>query len=431
MSLRVLIAGAGLGGLTLAHRLRRAGLQPLVFERGPAHLDLSSSYRIHIDANGSRALHACLPPDLWREFDARSAASPRGIEFVTERLRHLAFIAEADPNPSAVTRSHPISRSGLRQLLLSGLEDVITFERRVVGFERTSNERVAALFADGGSVEGDVLVGADGAASAIRKQLLPHARVVDSGVGGIAGKVYLDDALRQHIGPRWLSQMTMVLPVRGMALFMAPFQRPRSSGAAHLDLPEHLFWVLIGQAGQFESHLGEGHQAAQALQRLALGRVEPWHPLLANLVRATALDSIIGVPLYTAQPTAAWQPGRVTLLGDAIHTMTPLQGLGGNTALVDAALLAQQLIDVDRGHLDLREAIGSYEASMRQYGFNAVQLSLQISNSVASNNVAGRIAFRTVLCLADQLPWLHRQMFQRPSLLPEVNAELESTPIPA
>src|SRR5215471_10219519 len=135
--MRVLIAGAGLGGLTLAHRLRSAGLQPLVFERGPAHLDLSSSYRIHIDANGSRALHASLPAELWRTFDARSAASPRGIEFVTERLRRLTFIADADPHQSPISRSHPISRSGLRQLLLSGMEDVVTFERRVVGFEQT------------------------------------------------------------------------------------------------------------------------------------------------------------------------------------------------------------------------------------------------------------------------------------------------------
>jgi 2-polyprenyl-6-methoxyphenol hydroxylase-like FAD-dependent oxidoreductase len=428
MTLRVLIAGAGLGGLALAHRLRSAGLQPLVFERGPAHLDLSSSYRIHIDANGSRALHACLPPELWRNFEAHSAAAPRGIEFVTEQLQHLTFIADVDSEQSTIARSHPISRSGLRQLLLSGLEDVVSFERRVTGFEQTSGDHVVARFADGGSIEGDVLVGADGSASAVRKQLLPSAHLVDSGVGGIAGKVYLDDALRRRIGPRWLTQMTMVLPVRGMAFFMAPFQRP--GGAAQLDLPEHLFWVLIGQAGQFETRLGARDQSAEELRQFAVRKVERWHPLLANLVRGAALESIISVPLHTAEPPAAWQPGRVTLLGDAIHTMTPLQGLGGNTALVDAALLGQQLVDVSQGRRSVQAAIGSYEASMRQYGFDAVQLSLQISNAVASTSVVGRIAFRTVLRLADQLPWLHRKMFQRASLLPEVNADLEKSLIP-
>jgi len=428
MALRVLIAGAGLGGLTLAHRLRSAGLQPRVFERGPAQLDLSSSYRIHIDANGSRALHACLPPELWRRFEEHSAAAPRGIEFVTEQLRHLTFIADADPEQSKIAHSHPISRSGLRQLLLSGLEDVVSFDSRVTGFEHTSNDHVVARLADGSSIEGDVLVGADGSASAIRKQLLPDARLVDSGVGGIAGKVYLDDAVRQHIGPRWLTQMTMVLPARGMAFFMAPFQRP--GGAAQLDLPEHLFWVLIGEAGQFETRPGARNQSGVELQQFAMRKVERWHTLLANLVRAAAPESVISVPLHTAEPPAAWQPGRVTLLGDAIHTMTPLQGLGGNTALVDAALLGQQLIDVSLGRVNLQQAIGSYEASMRQYGFDAVQLSLQISNSVASTNVVGRVGFRSVLRVADQLPWLHRKMFQRASLLPEVNADLEMSPIP-
>ena len=65
MTLRVLIAGGGLGGLTLAHGLRSAGLDVAVFERGQPNMDLASSYRIHVDATGSRALHACLPPSVW------------------------------------------------------------------------------------------------------------------------------------------------------------------------------------------------------------------------------------------------------------------------------------------------------------------------------------------------------------------------------
>src|SRR6185436_12744742 len=119
MSLRVVIAGAGLGGLALPHRLRQSGLEPLVFEREPAHVDLAASYRIHIDALGSRALRACLQDDLWHTFEQRSAVAPRGIAFVTERLDPLAFIADADPGAGAAARSHPISRSGLRQLLLT------------------------------------------------------------------------------------------------------------------------------------------------------------------------------------------------------------------------------------------------------------------------------------------------------------------------
>src|SRR4029079_14153810 len=129
MSLRVVIAGAGLGGLALAHGLRQAGLDPLVFERGPAPVDLAASYRIHIDARGSQALRTCLPDHLWHTFEQRSAVAPSGIAFVTERLDCLAFIADADPGAGAAARSHPISRCGLRQLLLTGLADVVQFDR--------------------------------------------------------------------------------------------------------------------------------------------------------------------------------------------------------------------------------------------------------------------------------------------------------------
>jgi len=200
MSLRVVIAGGGLGGLALAHRLRQAGLQPLVFERGPAHLDLASSYRIHIDANGSRALRACLPDHLWRLFEPRSALAPRGIAFATERLEHLAFISDRDPGAASAMQSHPISRSGLRQLLLTGLEDVVHFDMRVVGYDQSSPGEVQVHLADGSRVPADVLVGADGSTSAVRKHLLPDARVIDTGVVSIAGKLFLDTPRREQIG---------------------------------------------------------------------------------------------------------------------------------------------------------------------------------------------------------------------------------------
>ena len=103
-----------------------------------------------------------------------------------------------------------------------------------------------------------------------------------------------------------------------------------------------------------------------------------------QLIAEADVQSILGVPLHSSEPVAAWPPSRVTLLGDAIHTMTPLQGLGGNTALQDAAILARQLIQAARGETDVVTAIGAYEAAMRQYAFEAVRRSLQVSEAVAS-----------------------------------------------
>src|SRR5437879_6065361 len=135
MTLRVLIAGGGLGGLALAHGLRSAGLGVAVFERGQLNTDPASSYRIHLDATGSRALHACLPPSVWNMIVDHFATPPRGLAFATELLEQLALIPDADPAQEPVGHSHPISRAGLRQILLTGLEDVVAFDKRLVRYE--------------------------------------------------------------------------------------------------------------------------------------------------------------------------------------------------------------------------------------------------------------------------------------------------------
>jgi len=420
MALRVLIAGGGLGGLTLAHGLRQAGLEPTVFERGPAAIDLTTSYRIHIDAAGSRALLLCLPGKLWELFERKSAAPPRGIAFATEHLDQLAFIADPASAHDPGARAHPISRAGLRQLLLTDLQEVVRFDARVVGYDHSSDGPVVVHLADGSSARGDVLVGADGSASAVRKQLLPRARVIDTGVAGIAGKVYLSERIRERIGSQLLSQMTMVLPLRNAAMFMAPFvaraNHPHSAEA--LDMPEHLFWVVLSHANALGLTPGSGQHSATELRQLALHNTEGVHDLLHELIAEAEPSSLVGVPLHTAQPVTPWETSRVTLLGDAVHTMTPLQGLGGNMALLDAALLCKRLVDADRGRMELLSAIAAYEAHMRQYGFDAVRRSLQVSNSVASGNMLGRLMFRSVLRAADVLPWLSQMLFRRPSLAP-------------
>jgi 2-polyprenyl-6-methoxyphenol hydroxylase-like FAD-dependent oxidoreductase len=78
------------------------------------------------------------------------------------------------------------------------------------------------------------------------------------------------------------------------------------------------------------------------------------------------------VTVRTAVPVAAWQASRVTLLGDAIHAMSPARGSGANTALRDAALLAGQLAAAARGEQSLVQAVGTYERQMIDYGFAAV-----------------------------------------------------------
>src|SRR5215471_1816040 len=158
---QVLIIGGGIGGLTLAQGLQRAGVSAAVYERDRTLTDRLQGYRVHISPTGSRALHECLPPHLFDAFDRTCGAPNTAVRFFTEQMRVLlAFdsdlVASADP----VALHRAASRITLRQLLRAELDNVYLgkiFER----YEQRG-ERVIAYFEDGTSAEGDVLVAADG-----------------------------------------------------------------------------------------------------------------------------------------------------------------------------------------------------------------------------------------------------------------------------
>src|SRR5690349_16445427 len=84
--LRVLIIGGGTGGLCLAHGLKRAGIEVAVYERDRTRADGLHGYRVGIDPDGSRALHACLPPELYDTFVATCAREPSYFNMRIERL---------------------------------------------------------------------------------------------------------------------------------------------------------------------------------------------------------------------------------------------------------------------------------------------------------------------------------------------------------
>jgi 2-polyprenyl-6-methoxyphenol hydroxylase-like FAD-dependent oxidoreductase len=190
-----LIIGAGTGGMALAHGLKQAGIGVRVFERDRTRRDGVYGYRVGIDPDGSRALHALLPPELFDTFVATCARPMQGMTFWTEKLDKvldLPFPDQHDP----IESEKSVSRMTLRQVLLTGMEDLVEFDKTFNGYEQHPDGKVTARFEDGTTATGDLLVGADGTWSRVRRQYLPHAAIRDAGVVAVAGKVPLDDAAR-------------------------------------------------------------------------------------------------------------------------------------------------------------------------------------------------------------------------------------------
>src|SRR5215467_6422251 len=190
--LHVLIVGGGIGGLALAQGLKREGISVAVYERDRSLTSRLQGYRVHISPGGSRALHECLPPHLFDSFDRTCGKPGRAIHFMTEQMKPLLSIEAAMvKNDDAIARHRSVSRITLRQVLLAELDDVHLGKTFVRYAERGG--KVVAHFEDGTCAEGDILVAADGSGSRVRRQFLPDASLIDTGVAAIGGKVFLDE----------------------------------------------------------------------------------------------------------------------------------------------------------------------------------------------------------------------------------------------
>ncbi|MET9263078.1 NAD(P)/FAD-dependent oxidoreductase [Amycolatopsis sp. NPDC004079] len=345
--MKVIVIGAGLGGLTLAQGLRRAGIDVAVYERDGA-LGRAQGVSLHIDDRGVTALRGCLPLAHAAMIDATMGGLREQTLSVSEVDGACAVVDTEPPGARPGRQAH---RPLLRAILLTGLENVVRFEAEFTRFERRPDSKVRAWFADGSTDTADVLVGADGIGSAVRRQYLPQAQVVDTGrrmlmgatslcaVTGLPGLIGNNPAVAR------IRDSTMVV---GALRFTSPptVARQRFLPALRLGavtgIEDYLMWALPGPA--------------ENLPRTFQQIVDEAWPEMTSTLRIGMIP-----------PIPAWPASPVTVLGDAVH-LAP--GFGGNLAMQDAHRLCSALIEANRGQRDLLDAIGSYEAAMR----NSVQV---------------------------------------------------------
>jgi 2-polyprenyl-6-methoxyphenol hydroxylase-like FAD-dependent oxidoreductase len=429
-NISVVVIGAGTGGLALAHGLRRHGISVAVYERDRTRRDGLQGYRVGISPAGKRALRALLPPELYSTFLATCARRPTGsIQYTESRkvLFEALSLTEGDPDES-------VSRMTLRQILLTGLEDVVTFDKTFTHYEQHSDGTVTTHFADGTSATGHLLVGADGTNSRVRRQRLPEARLTDTGLVGITGKVPLTGATRALLTPEMLDRVSMIQGDHGKFTIVHVMQfpwdaagRPRAGiGATDAELLRAWPGLTFDNS---RDYIMWGFAAARrwlpddvlrldgpALHRLVGELTAGWHPDFRALFAAADPSTCWPISIRTAEPLPAWEPNTVTLLGDAIHTMTPGRGVGANTALRDARHLRDRLIQVRDGELELVGAVGRYEEVMREYGFAAVLESRKYMDGAAAVHRSGprgalaRAMGRTVMRTLNHLPPVKRRM---------------------
>jgi hypothetical protein len=176
---------------------------------------------------------------------------------------------------------------------------------------------------------------------------------------------------------------------------------------------DYINWGFSAAADKFPAYVLE--RRGDDLARLVADMTTGWHPNLRRLFELTDPSTCFPVNIKTSVPLDPWPASNVTLIGDAIHTMTPGRGVGANTALRDAVLLCARLVDAAEGRLGLVEAVGRYEQKMITYGFDAVLKSReQMTNEDPIHKpVIGRVVLalmRTALRVTNHLAPLKKRM---------------------
>src|SRR5262249_30437696 len=139
----------------------------------------------------------------------------------------------------------------------------------------------------------------------------------------------------------------------------------------------YLMWALSGKRARLGLDGGAENLDSAALAAAAARAMAGWAKGFRDLVDLSDPTTISCLPIRTSLPVAALPTGRITLIGDAIHSMTPYRGIGANIALRDALRLRDALVAAQRNEVPLLDAIAGYESAMRDYGFKAVRNSLQ------------------------------------------------------
>ncbi|KJE89126.1 hypothetical protein CAOG_00660 [Capsaspora owczarzaki ATCC 30864] len=395
MPLRVAIIGGGIGGLVLAQLLRirnNPDVLVQVFERDATAEARDQGY--YLGLTGETV--ALLQPTFEN--------LPKLAELLKDSRSTYTAARMVDANHNILV-NFPVPAGGcfinrvdLRQALLQGLD--VQWNKQFVSYsESLEDGAVHIQFRDGSTATADILVGADGANSPVREQRAPAVRYNDLGVTTIAGVSPLESAspaIRTLVNDglvRWLGP-------DGHTVMMFPVFAVKEGQQSQL------MWVLSypGQRADWEGKFSgsgedvtdeysESSHARQALMEDCVARTQArFAPDLADIIRATPTEVNLFGPrqIYStevAQVRTLLSPpcGRVILLGDAAHATTTHRGLGANTAVADAADLAQSIAGAAGDSLALIQALQQYEKVMVARGIKVIKESVQVTGSIHSS----------------------------------------------
>ncbi|KAI5363914.1 Putative FAD-binding domain, FAD/NAD(P)-binding domain superfamily [Septoria linicola] len=419
---KVAIVGAGISGLAVANGLLkdpRGRFDVQVYERDTIAFDSErGGYQLRISANGLDALRTIADHDLWDSLrDVWAGDEARAPALVDPNFNLHLRLADLKLYPS----SRPVPRHGLRRALLQPLlsQNRVHFNHSVTRFDYGSGDErgVHLHFKDEKSQHADILVAADGSNSQINRQV------------GLNNKVKLENwtliQSRGPVGRAVRDQLPSALIDSGSVLFLGG---RHASGFASIYDPKAdldtagtetftLFWSILVPSLRGKRMLQQADNDAQKILPLLIEylRQDLKYDESLPFIMQSATDHLrTGLLTSSIKPKTNWRTGnsksgRVILLGDAVHPVTPGRGMGANQALTDSGKLVKLFHDTNfvqdvPSDEELGALIRDFDAEMYGRAFKMVEASESVTD-LDLMKTSGKVMIRLIGAVLTVLGW--------------------------
>lgn len=319
---KVVIAGAGIGGLTAGLCLLQRGIDVEIYEQAPEFREVGAG--IQMGPNGARLL---LEMGLGPRLEGRvMEAAAKEVRMWNTGQKWPLFDLGADCIARFGAPYWLVHRGDLHAALVEGVQalkpDAIHLGRK---FTTVSQDDAGAMlhFADGGSARGDIVIGADGVHSVVRDSLWDSPKSAFTGLmawRGFADMSKLRPELQRPVGTNWIGPGGHIItyPLKGGKVMNV------------VALVENAEWTseTWTEAGTIAECLAD---------------FSDWHPYIHEMI--AAMDVPFRWALVGREPLAQWSKGRISLLGDACHPTLPFLAQGAIMAIEDGYVLARVLAE--------------------------------------------------------------------------------------
>ena len=330
-NLKIIVVGAGMGGLTTALAMRQAGYDVEIYDRVKALRPAGAG--ISLWSNGVKVLNRL---GLGHEI-ARIGGPMEQMAYYQGKTGELLTRFSLSPLVERVGQTpYPVARTDLQQMLLSALgADRVQLNKRCVAVEQTATS-ATAIFEDGHRATGDVVVGADGTHSIIRTYVLGQPTE------------------RRYVGyVNWNGLVPVseqLAPANSWDIYVANGQR-----ASVMPVGDDRFYFFL------DVPLPKGTDNNPDTYRRELSEhFAGWADPVQTLIQQLDPEQTNRVEIHDIEPLKSLAKGRVALIGDAAHSTAPDLGQGGCQAMEDAWALANYLATTN---ISVDDALQRYQNS--------------------------------------------------------------------